>query len=65
MTREGKTERPPCFVCVCVCVCVGSCKEEVLKLFYDILKSNADILLSRAPVSSPPPRLILLAALII
>jgi hypothetical protein len=27
----------------------SDCKEEVLKLFYDILKSNADILLSRAP----------------
>ncbi|ELR22857.1 golgi family protein, putative [Acanthamoeba castellanii str. Neff] len=28
----------------------SDCKEEVLKLFYDTLKSDADILLSRAPM---------------
>ena len=33
-----------------------SCKEEVLKLFYDTLKSDADILLSRAPVCTRPFR---------
>jgi hypothetical protein len=57
--------RGVCGVCVCVCVVCNhsqsllrgpSCKEEVLKLFYDTLKSDADILLSRAPVCTRPFR---------